>query len=100
MNTTAPVPPEVVPGRGVHLTPEELHAYQHYCIERDLYAYLSLPRGRRGDLVKGRIEASKKAFWTLSGHVRALHGRRTSITDTYESLAEAHRAFHQEDSSH
>lgn len=80
------------PGRGVKLTADERHAYHHARIaetKADAAPRPGEPRRNR--------EYHKQAWWTLTGHLRNLHGiRRSFMGMSYADVEALHASFHQE----
>lgn len=83
------------PGRGVRLTRDERHAYQHALIVERKAAYDATPVR---DHTRRRSTA-KDAWWTLTGHLRAFHGPISGtapfLGKTWDEVTAMHDAAHQ-----
>ena len=71
---------------------ESKHDLQHRRIAETLAAYESAPKRTGADKIHRR-ELGKAAWWTLTGHLRAMHdvrGQAPFLFKTYEQISEQH----------
>jgi hypothetical protein len=83
------------PGPHVRLTEDEKHLWHHHRVDERLDAYKAI-KGRSGTATVKRREASKHAWWALTGHLRWPHRSKASfLFKTYKEVAELHRQLHE-----
>lgn len=84
----------------VRLTQDEKHELQHLRIAEAKAAYESAPKRTGAD--KFHLgQFSNKAWWALTGHMRAMHGvtgQAPFLRKTYEDVVSWHERLHSEES--
>lgn len=74
---------------------ETIHAFQHRLIQERYAAADALRKGGTGADRYRRREALKRAWWTLTGHLRSQHGyRRPFLMMTREQVEQIHQDLH------
>lgn len=82
------------------LTNAEKHELQHRRIAEAEDAYDAAPNRTGADKLHRR-ELGKKAWWTLTGHMRAMHdvrGQAPFLRKSYEDVVRWHDRLHVEES--
>ena len=78
------------------MTEAEKHERQHTLIADAEDAYDHAPRRNEADKIH-RCELGKKAWWQLTGHMRAMHGVRGQapfLFKTHEEVVRWHERLH------